>query len=132
VDASADNNHVTFNVIDQNGSPAAGIGQSGVGGVVLSTDSNVIAFNAISRNLQSGVILTGGAKNIVRSNVITQTSGPNGAGITILMGSTSNFLVGNIALANEARDLDYENPNCDHNKSRDNTFRTSIPASCIH
>ena len=76
-------------------------------------------------------------KNIVTSNVITQTSeaGTPGQGIGIVVGKDSmdNFLVGNIALGNQTRNLDDENsnPDCDHNKWRDNTFRTSNK-SCIH
>jgi parallel beta-helix repeat protein len=138
---SSNNNHVTFNVIDQNGSPP---GESGLGGVILNgptgsperAEGNIIAFNAFSRNLQNGVILSVARNNIVTSNVITQTSaaGTPGDGIGIVVGQTStdNFLVGNIALGNETRDLDDENPNCDHNKWKDNTFRTSNQPSCIH
>jgi parallel beta-helix repeat protein len=71
--ASANNNHVTFNVIDQNSSPREEIMQTG-GGVVLTggpgkVDSNVIAFNAISGNRQNGVVLSVSHKNIVASNL---------------------------------------------------------------
>jgi hypothetical protein len=55
--------HTTFNVIDQNGEPFEEHQHAGLGGVILggtvgSVDSNVIAFNVFSRNLQNGVIFS--------------------------------------------------------------------------
>jgi hypothetical protein len=152
----ANNNQVTFNVIDQNGS-ASGFG-AGLGGVILiennggTTEGNNIALNAFSRNLQNGVILSQARNNIVASNVVTTTliGGAGGGGIFSFVitpasvgsevcgdaasGSGCNFLVGNIALNNETPDLKDGNPNCDNNKWRDNTFRISDPKkpSCIH
>jgi parallel beta-helix repeat protein len=140
----ANNNHITFNVIDQNGSPGKDVGQTAGGVLVIGSNpgganSNVIAFNAISGNGQNGVVFTSGtAANIVVSNVIIQTSaapGRDGAGVNVEGGSTDNFLVGNIALDNKLSDLADGNLNCDKNKWKDNTFRTSSPTGpniCIH
>jgi hypothetical protein len=121
------NNHITL--------PNAEVMEAGLGGLILDNgaDSNVIAFNAFSRNLQNGVVFSRARKNIVTSNIVTQTSeaGSGGTGIRIQIG-TGNFLVRNIALDNQVRDLEDQNMDCDHNIWKDNTFLTRSPASCLH
>jgi hypothetical protein len=136
--SGANNNHVTFNVIDQNGSPGAGVFLIGGG---LGAERNVIAFNAISGNVGDGVFIAETAhKNIVTSNFITLTStgvSTGGAGIRLQTNENgapapNNFIVRNIALDNKRFDLSDGNTDCDHNIWKDNTFLTRSPASCIH
>jgi parallel beta-helix repeat protein len=99
-------------------------------------ESNVVAFNSISRNQQNGVILLGGSqKNIVASNVVTANLRD---GIRVQINSTNNFIVLNIAqgngslIPNNFFDLEDDDPTYNKNTWNDNIFipGTTRPA-CV-
>jgi nitrous oxidase accessory protein NosD len=131
----AKNNQITFNVIAENSATETSAGN---GGVILGVNANgnVISFNAISGNLQSGVILVGpwANKNIVTNNIATQNSKN---GIWVFCDNTENFLVSNIALGN-ATDLADANEACVKTEACVNTWKDNIfhttdpsPSKCI-
>jgi len=152
IDQGSDN-QVNFNVINENGSRDDDPTLKGRGILLEKADSNVIAFNAISRNEEAGVNLLAGQtdepvgpgsnNNTIAGNIVTETaldgirvdvgnnntihgnlSSDNERGIVLGKRARGNFVLRNTALGNERFDLADLTKNCDNNKWRRNIFKT--------
>jgi parallel beta-helix repeat protein len=142
---AANHNVIESNVINENGfSPFAG-----GGGVRMETnaDDNTIAYNEISHNHDTAVLIQAGGNdhNTIRGNIIEGTVAAgaitiqdsnntiqenraigNPGGIAIFSGASMNLVQGNTSLGNVLADLSDGNPNCDGNTWTNNTFAIDL------
>jgi parallel beta-helix repeat protein len=86
---------------------------------LLGANDNTVRDNNIS-NAVDGIVVLAGTGNDVRANAATV----NFLGIGVALGATDNDITHNTA-QNNGLDLDDENPNCDSNTWKHNTFGTA-------
>ena len=90
---------------------------------------NVIQSSRAEANRGHGIVLTAPAtRTLIRSNTVLA----NRFGIRVGTGATANTIMSNRSLGNTLFDMSDDNPNCDANIWRSNTFVTANQPACIH
>lgn len=124
------NNVITYNVSENAGTDSL---PWGVGIAAFDLIDSQIKNNEVTGNSSDGIALrANSADNTVMKNKAS-SNGRYGILLSIWGGpSTDNVIKNNDALSNVALDLMDQNPNCDDNVWKHNTFVTSAPSACIN
>jgi parallel beta-helix repeat protein len=90
-------------------------------------DGNVIGFNRIADGAADGITVRSN-DNAIRENAI---DGSGDQGFFVFEGASGNTFEDNRVLGSGTTDVVDQNPNCDDNDWRGNTFVTSLSDDCI-